>query len=213
MARSSGEGIPVMDNGERREPRVISGPGIPARTSSPTATVPAPSSETKTMTKPTTTTTEEPGTARTTGTASAPAPAAPVVRHRGAYGAQRLPSNTLGFTLGRTAVRRLSIPWLAKCTTETGKGAEPALLDRILIVDALPVSHGRFEAVGMYDFPPGPAQVASVAFTLRGAIDGRAASGTLSVTGSITLGGLEVAECKTPHTIAWHARSGRPCGR
>src|SRR5437868_4044862 len=90
MARSSGEGIPVMDNGERREPRVISGPGIPARTSSPTATVPAPSSETKTMTKPTTTTTEEPAIARTTGAASAPATApAPgaAVRQRGAYGA------------------------------------------------------------------------------------------------------------------------------
>ncbi|HVA86938.1 MAG TPA: hypothetical protein VNF73_11565, partial [Candidatus Saccharimonadales bacterium] len=29
MARSAGEGIPVMDNSDRREPTVISGPGIP----------------------------------------------------------------------------------------------------------------------------------------------------------------------------------------
>ncbi len=31
MARSTGEGIPVMDNREHREPTVISGPGIPGR--------------------------------------------------------------------------------------------------------------------------------------------------------------------------------------
>src|SRR5205823_9017888 len=129
--------------------------------------------------------------------AAAPAGAVPAAgrtaQHAGRYGTQRLPSNAVSFSLRNGKVSRFSIPWVAKCTTETGKGAEPALLDRILIVDALPVSHGRFEAVGMYDFPPGPAQVASVAFTLRGAIDGRAASGTLSVTGSITLGGREVA--------------------
>lgn len=130
-------------------------------------------------------------------------------QHPGTYGAQRLPSNVVGFTLGRAAVRRLTVPWLAKCTTETGKGAEPALLDRILIVDALPVGHGRFEARGMYDFPPGPGQDATVTFTIRGAIDGHSARGTLSATASITLGGLEVAECKTSHAIAWHARAGR----
>src|SRR6478672_6373157 len=51
MARTSGEGIPATDKGERREPRVISGPGMAPPVHSPTAqSTSNPASETPTMT-------------------------------------------------------------------------------------------------------------------------------------------------------------------
>ena len=86
MARTGGDGIPVMDSGERREPRVISGPGLPPPVHTPasSSTTPPSRSETATMTatKPTENQPAPTAAAVAERTAAAPSPA----RHRGPYG-------------------------------------------------------------------------------------------------------------------------------
>ena len=146
--------------------------------------------------------------------AAAPAGAAPAAgrtsQHIGRYGAQRLPSNEVSFTLVRGKVGGFSIPWAARCDDTDLKGAQPALLDRILIGDALPLRDGKFAASGTYVFPPGRGQSAAVTFTLRGVVHGGRASGTFSVIASLTIANRGLAgECKTRPTIRWHAVVGR----
>jgi hypothetical protein len=145
------------------------------------------------------------GTARA---ASVPA-AGRTSQHAGAYGSQRLPSNAVSFTLRHGRVARFSIPWVAACTTEAGEQRTRSLLDRILIIDALPVRKGRFVAEGSYAFPPGPDQKADVLFTLRGVVRGRRVSGTLELTASITLNrSFPSDHCATSRNIRWNAVTG-----
>lgn len=144
----------------------------------------------------------------------APASAVPVAgttsQHAGRYRSQRLPSNAVSFSLARGRVSRLSIPWVAACRTEAGHRRDAPLLDRILIVDALPLRAGRFVAEGSYAFPPGLDQQADVAFTLKGVLRGGRASGTLELNAAITLNGSFPADtCAPARVIRWHAVSGR----
>jgi ribonucleoside-diphosphate reductase alpha chain len=93
MARTSGDPIPVMDDGDRREPRVISGPGIPIPSNVPTR----PSSSTPSRSEsPSMTSDRQPATQTSqTATAvaerptpeSAPTASSAPQRQRGAYGA------------------------------------------------------------------------------------------------------------------------------
>ena len=91
MARNFGKGVPVMEDGGRREPRAVSVPGLPppARTT-PTVSPTTHRSETATMTatKPATkpAATTQAATATRAVTGRAPAAAIPA-RNRGAYGA------------------------------------------------------------------------------------------------------------------------------
>src|SRR3954447_1974665 len=111
---------------------------------------------------------------------AAPAVGAPAAgrtaQHAGRYGAQRLPSNAVSFTFARGKVSRFSIPWVAPCTNTDVKGAQPPLLDRMVITDGLPVRRGLFTATGEYDFPPGTSQSATVKFALSGTVRGGRAS-------------------------------------
>ena len=145
---------------------------------------------------------------------AAPAVAAPVAgstsQHAGRYGSQRLPSNAVSFLFARGKVSRFSIPWVATCANADVKAAQEPLLDRMLISDPLALRKGRFEARGTYGFPPGIGQSAGVDFVLRGSVQGRRASGTLSVTADISLSGrVSVGECATRHTIRWQAVTAR----
>ena len=131
-------------------------------------------------------------------------------QHAGAYGTQRLPSNAVSFSLVGGKVARFSIPWVVGCQTVVGNRHTSSVLDRILIVDALPLRGGRFVADGHYSFPPGPDQKAEVSFTLRGTVQHGRASGTLVVGTNITLNQSYPAEfCNRPRTIRWHAVAGR----
>ncbi len=91
MARNFGKGVPVMEDGERREPRAVSGPGLPPPARTPSTVSPTTRrSETATMTatKPATkpAATTQAATAARAVTERANATARPA-RNQGAYGA------------------------------------------------------------------------------------------------------------------------------
>lgn len=133
----------------------------------------------------------------------------------GRYGTQRLPSNGVAFAYTGGSLIDFSIPWAVPCVPTQG-GTGPPLLDRIQLADALPVKHGSFTTGGSYTFAPGRNQNASVLLTLKGAIHGSRASGTLDIAAQISWDRHlpqnplsftlpRVAECDTTKAIHWSA--------
>jgi len=145
-----------------------------------------------------------------------PAAASPVAfrgstsQHAGRYGSQRVPSNSLSFSLVRGAVRGFNIAWVAPCTASAGGRATDAILGRTLVESPVSVRHGRFSADAEYRFAPGSNQTADVQFALTGRLAGRRATGSLSINTEISVDtGPAVAFCQTVRAIRWTAVASR----